>query len=104
MAKKESISALAQPYAGSTRSKTSINRQLAQELLDQYESNGTFTIPVKDFNEMIGIGDSTARAWQIKRLLNKQHIDLLDESKEWRVGQTAQNTMYVFSLGARRED
>ena len=102
---KKSISALAQTYAGTAgRSRTTISRDIAKELLENYESKGAFTIPVKDFNELVGLSDNTARAWQMKRMLNKQHFDLLDDTKEWRVGQTAQNTLYVFSLGHKKEE
>ena len=105
MAQKKTIGALAQKYAGTAgRSRTNISSELAQELYENYKSKGVFTVPVKEFNEILGLIDNTARAWQIKRILNKFHLDLLDDSKEWRVGQTAQNTLYVFSLGARKEE
>jgi hypothetical protein len=100
MAKEKiSLENIATPYAGTAgRSRTSINDDLAKQLLALWKKSKTFTIPVHDFNELIGIGDDTARAWQIKRLLNKQHFDKLEPGFEWAVGQTAGNTQYVFHI------
>jgi hypothetical protein len=96
---KTSLESIATPYAGTAgRSRTSISDDMAKQLLALWKKNRNFTIPVHDFNELIGIGDDTARAWQIKRLLNKQHFDKLDEGYEWAVGQTAGNTQYVFHV------
>lgn len=102
--KKQPLGALAKPFSGATRSRSTISTEDAKELLALYKTNGSFTIPVEDFNKRIGMDDNTARAWQIKRMLNKMHFDLIDNLKEWRVGQTQQNTLYVFGIRTKKED
>ena len=101
--KQKSISALAQSYAGSAgRSRSLISDELANELLSLYEEKGTFTVPVKEFNDTIGVDDDIARAWQIKNILNKNHSDKLEDNQEWRVGTTAKGTLYVIAIRTKK--
>lgn len=101
---KSEISEIATPYSGSVRgSKTNITNSDAEQLQQFFDENGVFTIDVETFNSKVGLNDKKARAWQIKRILNKQFSNLLDENQEWRVGQTAKNTKYVFSIRAKKD-
>jgi hypothetical protein len=101
--KKTTIGTLAVPYAGTTRTAMQLSQSIAREIVAQFGTMGTFSTPVLQFNELIGLCDSVARSWQIKNYLNKNHGTVLPVGKEFAVGQKNKNTIYTFTIRPKTE-
>lgn len=84
-----------------------ISEEIVDELIEVYVESGEekISVPVQTLNEAIGFKDiDKQRAVSIKRNMNKQYADKLDDDKYFHIGATEKGNRYIFFIGTKKEE
>ena len=77
-------------------------REVAEAIYEEIDTRDGFAVPIKTINEALGLSSENDRVSMIKKKLNSQHSDLLEDGYEWYVGTAEKGTLYKFEVREKK--